>query len=33
MTLEKAKELLTVQAGLGVGYNRNAAKLILAELQ
>jgi len=33
MTLEKAKELLTVQAGLGGGYNRNAAKLILAEVQ
>ncbi len=33
MTLEKARELLSVQADLGGGYNRNAAKLILAEVQ
>lgn len=33
MTLERARELLTVQANLGGGYNRNAAKLILAEVQ
>ena len=33
MTLEKARELLTVQASLGGGYNRNAVKLILAEVQ
>jgi hypothetical protein len=36
MTLNKAKEYLAVQADLGStgsGYNRNAAKLILAEVQ
>ncbi len=33
MTLEKARELLAVQAGLASGYNRNAAKLILLEVQ
>ncbi|NIP18139.1 MAG: hypothetical protein GWM87_08260 [Xanthomonadales bacterium] len=33
MTLEKARELLTVQASMGGGYNRNAARLILAEVQ
>ena len=33
MTLEKARELLAVQASMGGGYNRNAAKLILAEIQ
>ena len=33
MNLEKAHELLAVQASLGGGYNRNAAKLILAEVQ
>ena len=32
MTLEKARELLGIQIGLGGGYNRNAAKLILAEV-
>ena len=32
MTLEKARELLTVQVGFGSGYNRNAARLILAEV-
>lgn len=32
MTLEKARELLVVQANLGGGYNRNSAKLILAEV-
>jgi hypothetical protein len=32
MTLEKARELLAVQANLGGGYNRNSAKLILAEV-
>lgn len=31
MTLEKARELLSVQASMGGGYNRNAARLILAE--
>jgi hypothetical protein len=33
MTLEKARELLTVQASMGGGYNRNGARLILAEVQ
>lgn len=33
MTLDRARELLTVQVGLRSGYNRNAAKLILAEVQ
>ena len=33
MTLEKARELLQVQVSLGSGYNRNSAKLILAEVQ
>ncbi len=33
MTLEKARELLAVQANMGGGYNRNGAKLILAEVQ
>jgi hypothetical protein len=32
MTLEKAREMLKVQAGFGGFYNRNAAKLILAEV-
>mgnify|MGYP003702357031 FL=1 len=33
MTLSKARELLSVQANMGGGYNRNGAKLILAEVQ
>jgi hypothetical protein len=33
MTLEKARELIKVQIYIGGGYNRNAAKLILAEIQ
>jgi hypothetical protein len=33
VTLEKAHELLAVQADMGGGYNRNAARLILAEVQ
>ena len=33
MTLDKARELLSVQVSLGGGYNRNSAKLILAEIQ
>ncbi len=33
MTLEKAHELIAVQANMGGGYNRNGAKLILAEVQ
>jgi hypothetical protein len=32
MTLEKARELLTVQVSFGGGYQRNATKLILAEV-
>jgi hypothetical protein len=32
MTLEKARQLLGVQAGFGGGYNRNGARLILAEV-
>jgi hypothetical protein len=33
MTLEKAQELLVAQAQMGGGYNRNGARLILAEVQ
>ena len=33
MTLEKAQELLSAQAQMGGGYNRNGARLILAEVQ
>ena len=33
MTLVKARELLGIQASMGGGYNRNGAKLILAEVQ
>ena len=33
MTPERAKELLQVQVELGGGYNRNAARVILAEAQ
>jgi hypothetical protein len=32
MTLERARQLLEVQAGFGGGYNRNGARLILAEV-
>ena len=32
MTLEKARRLLEVQADFGSGYNRNGARLILAEV-
>jgi hypothetical protein len=32
MTLDKAKQLLEVQAGFGGFYNANSAKLILAEV-
>jgi hypothetical protein len=32
MTLDKARELLKVQADFGGFYNRNAARLILAEV-
>ena len=33
MTLTRAHELLAVQADMGGGYNRNGARLILAEVQ
>jgi len=33
MTLEKSRELLSVQAAMGNGCNRNGAKPLLAELQ
>jgi hypothetical protein len=32
MTVARARELLAVQAGFGGLYNRNAARLILAEV-
>ncbi len=32
MTLAKARQLLEVQAGFGGTYNRNGARLILAEV-
>lgn len=32
MTLEKARELLATHVSLGSGYNRNAAKMILGEI-
>lgn len=32
MTLERARQLLQVQAGFGSGYNRNGARLVLAEV-
>ena len=32
MTLEKARQLLEVQAGFGGGYSRNGALLVLAEV-
>jgi len=33
MTINKARELLQTQVSMGGGYNRNGAKLILAEIQ
>ncbi|MEJ2576053.1 MAG: hypothetical protein P8106_05025 [Gammaproteobacteria bacterium] len=33
MTLDKARELIEVQFGFGGGYNRNAVRLILGEVQ
>jgi hypothetical protein len=33
MTLDKAREFLRVQVDLAGGYNRNSARLILAEVQ
>ncbi len=32
MTLNKARELVAVQASLGGGYNRNGVRLILGEV-
>ena len=32
MTINKARELLATQVSMGGGYNRNGAKLILAEI-
>ena len=32
MTLEKAHELIAMHAGLGSGYNRNAARMVLGEV-
>jgi hypothetical protein len=32
MTLDKARELIRVQLAFGGGYNRNAVRLILAEI-
>jgi hypothetical protein len=32
MTLDKARELIATQANMGGGYNRNGARLILAEV-
>jgi len=32
MTIDKARELLITQVSMGGGYNRNGAKLILAEI-
>lgn len=33
MTLQRVRELLEVQVNFGGGYNHNAAKLILIEVQ
>lgn len=33
MTLDKARELLSTHVSLGSGYNRNAARLVLGEIQ
>jgi len=33
MTLDKARELIALQVDLGSGYNRNSARLVLAEVQ
>jgi hypothetical protein len=32
MTLDKAKELIAMHVGLGSGYNRNAARMVLGEV-
>ena len=33
MTLDKARELIKVQLSFGGGYNRNAVRLLLGEVQ
>jgi len=33
MTIDRARELLSIQTGMSSGYNRNSAMLILAEIQ
>ena len=33
MTIDKARELIEVQVKMAGGYNRNSAKLILAEVE
>jgi len=33
MELERARELLSMHIEMGSGYNRNAARLVLAEVQ
>ena len=33
MTLDKARELIGIQVGFGGGYNRNATRLILTDVQ
>lgn len=33
MTLDKARELLATHVALGSGYNRNATRLVLGEVQ
>lgn len=33
MTLNKARELIEIQANLGSGYNRNSVRIILAEIK
>jgi len=33
MTLERAREIISQQLGFGGGYNRNAVRLLLGEVQ
>ncbi len=32
MTLDKARELISMHSSLGSGYNRNAARMVLGEI-
>ena len=32
MTLDKARELISMHSGLGSGYNRNATRMVLGEV-